>query len=199
MAIRKVSPDNHDWDSAHYVEGWAQGQDRKEDLRQEPFAVLADTIPQPKNAAIKILDVGAGYGALTQFLLGHFPNASAVCQDGSGEMAKLGGERMKQLAGRFEYAIGDFSQPGWTKEIPGECDAIVSSIAIHNVRDPQIMRRIYGELFPMLKPGGCFLNFDRPRPPWEDQLKWLSEVGFHGAQIFWRAENRAVYGGFRKG
>lgn len=198
MAIRKVSPDNHDWDSQKYVEGWAEGQDRKESLRQEPFAVLADTIPQPNNGAIKILDVGAGYGALTQFLLERFPKANAVCQDGSSEMAKLGSDRMNHLAGRFEYAICDFGQPGWTKNLAGRYDAVVSSIAIHNVRDPKIMQRIYGEIHPLVKPGGCFLNFDRPRPPWEDQLKWLSEVGFQDTQIFWRAENRAVYGGFRR-
>lgn len=191
-------PDHHDWDSTAYVVHWAAGQDPKEALRQEPFTVLADTIPYKKNAAIKVLDIGAGYGALTQFLLEAFPNARATCQDGSAEMAKLGAERMKPLAGRFEYAICDFSEPGWIKKIPGKYDAIVSSIAIHNVRDPKIMQRIYGEIFPLINPGGCFLNFDRPRPPWEDQTKWLSEVGLEGVKIFWRAENRAVYGGFRR-
>ena len=62
--------------------------------RQEPFRVLAQTIPYDKNLPIRILDVGAGYGALTQFLLSQFPNATAVCQDGSEEMAKIGQERM---------------------------------------------------------------------------------------------------------
>ncbi|MBM4260095.1 MAG: methyltransferase domain-containing protein [Deltaproteobacteria bacterium] len=193
----KYRPDHHDWDSSDYVAHWAAGQDPKEALRQKPFAVLADTIPHQQNAAIKILDIGAGYGALTQFLLQRFPNAEAVCQDGSSEMAQLGSERMKHLAGRFNYAICDFSRPKWVKDIPGNYAAAVSSIAIHNVRDPKIMQRVYGELFPLVKPGGCFLNFDRPRPPWEDQLKWLSEAGFHDTQIFWRGENRAVYGGFR--
>ena len=198
MATRKISPDNHDWDSPDYVEGWAQGQDPKEKMRQEPFRLLADTIPFESNLAIKFLDLGAGYGALTQFLLGTFPNAKAVCQDGSTEMARLGGDRMKQLTGRFDYVICDFAQPGWTKEINGKFEAVVSSIAIHNVRDPKIMQRIYGDIYPLVKPGGCFLNFDRPRPPWEDQIKWLRDVGFDEVQIFWRAENRAVYGGFRK-
>jgi tRNA (cmo5U34)-methyltransferase len=198
MATRTIEPDHHDWDSPDYVEGWAQGQDPKENLRQEPFRILADTIPYKKTAEIKILDLGAGYGALTKFLLETFPNASAVCQDGSTEMAKLGSERMKNLTGRFDYAICNYSEPGWTKAINGTFDAIVSSIAIHNVRDPKIMQRIYQEIYPLVKPGGCFLNFDRPRPPWEDQITWLRDVGFEDVKIFWRAENRAVYGGFRK-
>src|SRR4030095_15095035 len=104
------SHDNHDWDSPSYVAGWATGQDPKEKLREEPFRLLADTIPYDKSQPIKILDLGAGYGALTKFLLDRFPNATAVCQDGSKEMAKLGRERMKHLTARFEYVLCDFGK-----------------------------------------------------------------------------------------
>ena len=93
--------DHHHWESAEYVAGWAKGQDPKEVNRAEAFQVLADRIPYEKSLPIKILDLGAGYGALTKFLLERFPQATAVCQDGSEEMAKLGRERMKNLAGRF--------------------------------------------------------------------------------------------------
>ena len=85
--------------------------------RQEPFRVLAQTIPYDKNLPIRILDVGAGYGALTQFLLSQFPNANAVCQDGSEEMAKLGKERMADFKGRFDYVFCDFCKPGWTQKL----------------------------------------------------------------------------------
>src|SRR4029453_4452048 len=85
--------DHHDWDSPKYVSSWAAGQDKKETARQEPFDGLAPTPSYARNLPIRILDVGGGYGALTRFLLGYFPNATAVCQDGSEEMAKLGQER----------------------------------------------------------------------------------------------------------
>ena len=190
--------DNHDWASSDYVAKWAEGQDPKEKDRQEPFRVMAKTIPYDKKLPIKILDVGAGYGALTQFLLGQFPNATAVCQDGSEEMAKLGQERMKQLKGRFDYVLCDFSEPGWSQKLTGPFEAVVSSIAIHNVRTREIMRRIYKDIFPLVKSGGCFINFDRERPPLEDQMKWLREAGFQDVQRFWTGETRAVYGGFKK-
>jgi len=147
---------------------------------------------------ITILDLGAGYGALTKFLLERFPNATAVCQDGSEKMAKLGRERMKNFAGRFEYVICDFSRHGWSKLLPGPFEAVVSSIAIHNVHRPSIIRGIYEECYALVKPGGCFLNFDRPVPPWEDQMKWLRGAGFEGVKIVWQGENRAVFGGFKK-
>src|SRR5574341_236063 len=111
MAITSHSAhghDHHHWESAEYVLNWAEGQDPKEKHRQEAFRLLADTIPYDETRPIKILDLGAGYGALTQFLLTRFPKATAVCQDGSEEMAKLGRERMKTFAGRFEYVLCDF-------------------------------------------------------------------------------------------
>lgn len=188
---------HHHWESAEYVAGWAKGQDPKESNRAEAFQVLADKIPYEKNLPIKILDLGAGYGALTKFLLERFPQATAVCQDGSEEMAKLGRERMKNLAGRFEYALCDFSKHGWSKLLSGPFEAVVSSIAIHNVGSQNIIRGIYEEAFTLVKPGGCFFNFDGPRPPWEEQMQWLRGAGFKNVQIFWRGEKRAVFGGFK--
>jgi ubiquinone/menaquinone biosynthesis C-methylase UbiE len=188
----------HNWNSADYVSQWAQGQDPKEIKRQEAFNVMAETIPYHKSQPLKILDLGAGYGALTKFLLECFPNAKAICQDGSEEMAKLGRERMKDLAGRFEYILCDFGKHGWSKLLPGPFEAIVSSIAIHNVKSPSIIRGIYEDAYLLVKPRGCFLNFDRPRPPWEDHMKWLRGAGFEGVSIFWQDENRAVFGGFKR-
>ncbi len=188
----------HDWTSPEYVSKWAQGQDPKEANRAAAFSRLANTIPFDKTAAIKILDMGAGYGALTKYLLERFPNATAICQDGSEEMAKLGRERMKPLAGRFEYVLCDFGKHGWSKLVPGPFEAIVSSIAIHNVGSSRIIRGIYEDAYTLVKPGGCFLNFDRSIPPWEEQMHWLRGAGFKDVQIFWQDENRAVFGGFRK-
>jgi SAM-dependent methyltransferase len=187
----------HDWDSSKYVSRWAEGQDKKENDRQEPFQVLAETIPYDKKLPIRILDVGAGYGALTQFLLNYFPKATAICQDGSKEMAKLGQERMKQLKGRFDYVLCDFSKSGWTETLTGPFEAVVSSIAIHNV-SPKIIERIYSDIFPLVKSSGCFINFDRERPPLEEQFQWLKEAGFQNVERFWRRGNRSLFGGFKK-
>ena len=189
---------HHDWESSDYVSRWAEGQDEREVDRQEPFRVLAETIPYDQMAPIKILDLGAGYGALTQFLLQHFSNATAVCQDGSEEMAKLGRERMEDLKGRSSYVLCDFSRQGWSRKLKGPFEAAVSSIAIHNVRAPNTIRSIYRELFPLVKRGGCFLNFDRMFPPLDDQMEWLRETGFKDVKCFWKDAKRVVFGGFRR-
>lgn len=190
--------DHHDWDSRNYVSQWADRQDQREIDRQEPFRLMAEILPYDQKAPITILDVGAGYGALAQFLLTHFSNATAVCQDGSEEMAKLGRKRMKHLKGRFKYVLCDFSKKGWSRKIKGPFEAVVSSIAIHNVRLPDIIRAIYGETFSLMKTGACFLNFDRMTPSLEDQMKWLREAGYENVKCFWEGGRRAILGGFKK-
>lgn len=190
--------DPHDWASPDYVANWAKGQDPKEAHREHAFTLLADTIPYDKQEAVRFLDLGAGYGALTRFLLERFPKATAVCQDGSEEMAKLGRERMKDFAGRFDYVICDFSRHGWSKLVGGPFEAIVSSIAIHNVGSPNIIRGLYTDAYTLVQSGGCFLNFDRHEPPIADQMKWLRVAGFKDVQCFWRDEHRGLFGGFKK-
>lgn len=190
--------DHHDWSSRKYVGQWAESQDERKGDREEVFRLMAKTLPYDKQASFDILDLGAGYGALAQFMLHHFINATAVCQDGSTEMAKLGRARMKPLKKRFQYVLCDFSKPGWSRKIKGSFDAVVSSIAIHNVRSPEIIRSIYAETFSLVKTGGCFLNFDRMTPSRDEQMIWLNEAGFANVKCFWDGGRRAIVGGYRK-
>lgn len=189
--------DHHDWSSQEYVNRWAERQDEREVDREEIFRLVARTLSEDPRAALNILDLGAGYGALAQFLLDHFPNAQAVCQDGSAEMAKLGRKRMDHLKGRFDYILCDFSKPGWSRKIKGSFDSVVSAIAIHNVRSPEIIQSIYGEAFSLVKTGGCFLNFDRMTPSRETQLTWLKRAGLSNVRCFWDGGRRALVGGYK--
>ena len=155
-------------------------------------------MPYEREAAITILDLGAGYGALCRFLLAHFSNATAVCQDGSDEMIRLGRERMARLKGRVQFMLCDFSKSGWCRKLKGPFEAVVSSIALHNVRSHETIRAIYGETFSLVKPGGCFVNFDRMTPSLKQQKKWLAEAGFENVQCFRDWGRRALVGGFRR-
>ncbi len=111
--------DHHDWSSQQYINQWAEGQDKREVEREEIFRLIARILSDNSQAALTILDLGAGYGTLTQFLLKHFPNARALCRDRSEEMAKLGRQRMEHLTRRLDYVLCDFSKPGWLQKIKG--------------------------------------------------------------------------------
>ena len=199
-AMAKISDpwDHHDWASGDYVNQWAERQDSQEAHREEAFKVLADSLSFDQSAKIAILDLGAGYGALSQFLLGEFPNAKAVCHDGSAEMLSLGRKRLVKLKGRVKFVQCDLSKPGWSKKIKGPFDAVVSSIAIHNVRAHETIRAIYSETFSLVKTGGCFLNLDRMTPSVAEQLKWLRAAGFENVRSLWDGGKRAIVGGFKK-
>lgn len=190
--------EHHDWSSKAYVSRWAERQDEREAEREKIFRAMADLLSKERDAAIEILDLGAGYGALARFLLQHFPQATAVCQDGSTEMAKLGRKRMALFKRRCKYVVCDFSKPGWSRKIAGSFDGVVSSIAIHNVRTPETIRSIYKETYGILKPGGCFLNFDRMHPSKKDQIAWLKGAGFTKVKCFWDGGRRTLVGGYRK-
>ena len=188
--------DHHDWASDEYVNQWAERQDGREPHRVEAFGVIAATLPYDHEAKLTILDLGSGYGALSEFLLGCFPNARAVCHDGSAAMLKLGRQRMAKLKGRVKFVQCDLTKPGWSKKINGPVDAVVSSIAIHNVRAHEAIRSIYGETFGLVKSGGCLLNLDRMTPSVSVQLQWLRDAGFVKVQCFWESGKRAIVGGF---
>lgn len=190
--------EHHDWSSAEYAKQWAEGQDPKEREREEPFRLMTEVIPYPKDAPITILDLGSGPGALCKFLLGYFTNAKGVCHDGSDAMIKLGQRRLADFKDRVGHVQADFSHRGWSEKIGGSFEAVVSSIAIHNVRAYDTIQSIYSEAHSLLKPGGCFLNFDRMRPSLDDQLKWLREIGFDNVKCFWDSPKRALIGGFKK-
>ena len=85
----------------------------------------------------------------------------------------------------------------WSRAIPGSFDAIVSSIAIHNVRVPATIEEIYKEVFQLLKPGGCFLNVDLVFVPLSKQLGWLRAAGFSEAKSYWQEAREALFGGKR--
>ena len=185
----------HDWNSEEYVEDWAQRQMRNETLRARQFALLASLLPFDREAAFRFMDVGCGYGALSRFLLETFPKCTAVCHDGSAAMAKLGGERMKELEGRFEYVISDFSKKNWSQAADGEFDLVVSCNAIHNVRAGETIKAVYEEIFGRVRSGGRFFNLDRGSASMDDQLAWFRSAGFQDVACHQKSSGLSLYGG----
>ena len=185
----------HDWNSEEYVEDWAQRQMRNETLRARQFALIASLAPFDKDAAFRFMDVGCGYGALSKFLLETFPHATAVCHDGSAAMAKLGGQRMKELKGRFEYVISDFSKKDWSRVADGEFDLVVSCNAIHNVRVGETIKAVYEEIFGRIRSSGRFFNLDRGSASMDDQLAWFRSAGFQDVACHQKSSGLSLYGG----
>lgn len=153
----RTSP--HEWASPEYIRFWADRTDREEDVRRYRFDLMADLVPDPKGAPISILDIGAGYGALSAVLLERFPAARATCLDGSPAMLALLEERQGPFKGRITRVLADYSQSEWTNALPkAQFDVVVSSQALHGQRERR--RTLYAEIYRVVKPEGCFLSAD---------------------------------------
>jgi ubiquinone/menaquinone biosynthesis C-methylase UbiE len=154
----------HDWHDAGYVRRWVEENESRADSRRPQFDLLADHIPHPADAALRILDVGAGWGPVTRHLLERFPNASATLLDYSDEMYGEAKPRLAAFGERVRYVLGDLSAPGAFRAAlaaaGGRFDAIVSSSCIHNVRPTERIPALYREVREATAPGGCFLNLD---------------------------------------
>ena len=54
----------------------------------------------------------------------------------------------------------DLSDPTWPQKVGGPFDLAVSGIAIHNLKNLAAMAACYEAVHGLLKPGGCFLDYD---------------------------------------
>ena len=160
---------------------------------------MIERIPRQRHDEIQVLDVGAGYGELTRCVLEVFPKARVICQDFSEPMLEHARERLVDFIDRIDYVKSDLSQSNWVApfEQSPSFDAVVSSIAIHNVRFSERIRGIYQEVAQLLAPGGSFLNCDLVFDNVETHLGWL-EADFEDVTLFEQEGRMTTFGGYKK-
>jgi tRNA (cmo5U34)-methyltransferase len=153
------------WGSSKFLEQWAMKGGWQAPIREVQTAMVVRMIPQPSDAAIRILDIGAGYGALAAAVLYDRPHATAVCLDASEAMLALGKTRNRDLAERIKFVQGSLETSAWRDAIDGRFDAVISARALHHFTANQRRRFIFKEIFDVVRNGGCFINADNVRAP----------------------------------
>jgi len=141
--------------------------------RAEQIMLLAELMPYSLDAGISVLDLGAGFGAVTEQILRHYPRATVTCLDGSEAMVTHAKQRLGKYGDHVKILKADLAEHSWfgvlkplARSSAGEgkgegagFDAAVSAIAIHHLAH-QRKRELYREVFQLLAPGGIFLNND---------------------------------------
>ncbi len=153
------------WGNQEFIERWASKGGWQAPIREVQTAMVLRMIPQPIDAPIRILDIGAGYGALAIAVLNERPNATAVCLDASEAMLKLGQERNAHLMDRMNFIQASLEVPDWVSSVDGKFDAVISARALHHFTEHQRRRFIFKEVFGLMREGGCFINADNVRAP----------------------------------
>jgi len=189
-----ISLDHHDWHSPSYVDEWiARDVTRDEDRRLRLRQMLAGA-PYAADNEITVLDVGGGYGVVTEEVLGVFPRASVTLQDYSQPMLDQARQRLAAHSERVKYAVGDLRDPKWPEVVGGSFDLAVSAIAIHNLRDLGQIAACYRAVAGILKPAGVFLDYDLFEliGGLDAQMQAIREAGFVAVDCLWQEGRLAI-------
>jgi len=162
------------WKDESLVSAFVEQTTMHAEQRRALFDFVCGLFPFETYAALKVLDIGAGYGALAEAVLGHFSNATAVGLDVSEPMMAVGCERMARFGDRFSYHVGDFASGELPSDLPGPFDAVLASAAILHLSG-EARQRLYGAVFGVLSPGGCFFNVEPIAPASEEMAAWYRE------------------------
>ena len=163
------------WFDGAFVSTWLDQQQGRAPERLTHFSYICSAIPRAADEPFRYLNLGAGDGWLDEMILTRFNGAQATLLDGSEVMVQRARERLAPFGDRVTVAQGDLSGPEWRDAVRPPYDAVVSSIAIHNLFDANKIRSLYGDVFTVVADGGIFLNLDylRPVTPLTSQLsRW---------------------------
>ena len=178
--IAKDHDDPDQWKDPVFVQNWVTRDDGRIDQRSPMIDETVAKIPFAKDAVLRVLDVGAGYGLLAAAVLKAFPKASVTLQDVSEAMFSHARERLGSYGSRASYVTSDFSQRDWTGSLGGPFDVAVSAIAIHNMYDDDRISAVYKDIRAILAPNGALINLDYAGQSGgvNAHITWLKEAGF---------------------
>jgi len=113
--------------------------------------LLSQMVPNPKS----VLDLGAGTGLLTKYLLDKYPLANFTLVDIAAQMLEMARKRFEGLS-NFQFQISNYSE-----QMPdGDFDLISSALSIHHISDVQ-KYKLYSMIYEKLPENGCFINLDQ--------------------------------------
>jgi tRNA (cmo5U34)-methyltransferase len=142
------------------------------------FYALAVALLPP--GRLRVLDLGAGTGLLSEGVLQTRPGSRMTLMDVAPAMLEIARQRLAGREGEVDIQVADYI----TVDLGEGYDAVVSALSIHHLEDPE-KRRLFGRIFAALKPGGIFVNADQIAGPTTSlralyHQRWLDAVRHAG-------------------
>lgn len=103
----------------------------------------------------RILDIGAGTGLLSAFLLQKYPDATITLMDFAENMLDVARERFSGNE-NIRYLVSDYSK----SDLGGPFDSICSALSIHHLKSED-KEKLFKKIYTSLVPGGIFVNADQ--------------------------------------
>jgi ubiquinone/menaquinone biosynthesis C-methylase UbiE len=185
----------HDWHSQEYVDQWIKLDVTRDNERRPVLRKMLDLAPFSGQAVINVVDIGAGYGILSEEVMKAFPHARLTLLDYSEPMAEHARKRLASQGIAVSYLMTDLCDPAWSTKVGGPFELAVSALAVHNLERESLIKACYRSIRRVLRPGGFFLDYDLFGlvPGGVDtHIKWLDEAGFERTQCTWEQAPVAV-------
>ena len=141
------------------------------------YVTVADLTARSINVSSPaILDLGAGTGLLTEFIMQKVKSAELYLLDESSDMLAKAQQRLMQYNPKL------FVQP-MTDRLPTKTfHAVISSLAIHHLTDED-KRDLFKRIHQSLAPGGVFINAEQILGTTEWQQKLYEDMHLNGARL----------------
>lgn len=123
------------------------------------YGTAIKLIPFAPNEPFKVLDLGAGTGLLSQFILAAFPNARIELVDIAEKMLFEAKKRLQYYSNQVSYRVLDYAHEPIVN-VAESYDVILSALSIHHLT-PDEKRRLFQKIFAALKTPGTFINADQ--------------------------------------
>jgi ubiquinone/menaquinone biosynthesis C-methylase UbiE len=185
-------PFPHDWQSTDYVSGWITHDVARDPERRPRLRQMLSRAPFPREAELNVLDVGAGYGVVTEEVLAAFPEAHVTLQDYSQPMLDQARQRLAERSDRLRYVVCDLLDPSWPQQVGGTFDLAVSAIVLHNLPSSDNIFACYRAIHDLLGPDGWFLNYDRFLDGVNQHMGELLVAGFAQVECIWQQPPHAI-------
>ncbi|WP_088186658.1 class I SAM-dependent methyltransferase [Desulfosporosinus sp. FKA] len=121
----------------------------------DDFYSIAISLAETKTKNPKILDIGAGTGLLSSFILEKYPDAFVTLIDLSEKMLDMAKERFVANQ-NVTYIIDDYTKIKFDRKY----DVVISSLSIHHLSGDE-KKQLYQNIYSSLNQDGVFINADQ--------------------------------------
>ena len=153
----------HDFHSVVYASWWADRFEVTKE-RHECFDHLGNILASELNETDLILELGSGPGYFANYILNRFSAVSYHCLDYSEAMLNIAKNNLNPYSTRVSFQQVDLTKSNWADTVNGTYSAIVSTWALHDVGNKELIQSVYESARKLLSNSGILLNADFIKP-----------------------------------
>ncbi len=121
------------------------------------YSLPLEILPFHQDRELRVLDLGAGTGLLSDRIASRFPKARLMLVDIAPAMLRVAERRFSgEDAERVTFQLLDYAR----QPLKGTYDLVVSALSIHHLTDDH-KEALFRKIFRVLEPGGFFINADQ--------------------------------------